>query len=271
MERYRESILSDKHPDLFPTLDRELLRHLGLTKPGQHGRIPKDLIEEVVGLCTEDPGYYVFGPPGSPVGGFVRTFDEKDRTAPRKPLPDKEYLRELLDFIHSNETGDVCALAKSRQMMASWLVCAYASWEAHFHPQARVMVQSKKAEDAWALVYRNGWFHSRIAFIERGLPRILRIDGLKGTRGELWYPHGAVVQGIPQGPDMFRSYAASLVIIDEACFQPMFGEAYKAALPMCKGDPNVPGSGGRIIAISSAKGDTEFAALIDADEEAYAA
>lgn len=258
-------MLSDKHPDLLPTLDQELLRHLKITKKGQHGRPSKAAVEDVTAMCAEDPAFYIFGPEDSPVGGFVRTFDEKDHK--RKPLPRLRYLLESLEFIHNMDAGDVAAIVKSRQMMLSWLVCAYASWEAHFHPQARVMIQSKKAEDAWNLVYRNSWYHSRIGFIERAVPRIIRAVGLKGTRGELWYPEGGIVMGIPQGPDMYRSYSASLVISDESCFQPDFEEAYKAALPMCKGDPNKPGSGGRIILVSSAKGDTYFADLVGQSDE----
>lgn len=223
-------------------------------------------MEELHGQLREDPAFYIFGPPGCPSGGFVRTFDEKDRTHPRKPFPDLPYLRFVLDYIHSAQMGEVVAIAKSRQMLITWLVSAYISWEAHFHEQARVMIQTENDKKACDVVYRNSWLTGRVAFIERSLPRPVRMYGIKATKGQLLYPQGAVVEALPQGPDPFRSYAASLAIFDEAAYQKQFGESYKAALPMAKGSPNKPGSGGRIVIMSSAKADTEFADLIGQTE-----
>lgn len=210
--------------------------------------------------CKDDPEFYIFG-------GFVRTSDEKDRVNPRKPMLNEKYLHDVLRYIHEGGVGDVCAVSKSRQMLLSWLLAAYCSWEAKFHEQSRVMWQTKKAEDAWMVVYKNSWYHARIAFIERAMPRFMRSVGLKGTRGELWYPQGAIISGIPQGPDQLRSFSASLVVGDEACFQPEFKDSFKAALPMAKGDPSTPGSGGRIVLITSAKGGTYYAELVEEEQD----
>ena len=236
--------------------DRVLLRSLGMNK--RHG---DSKVQKIIEQCTNDPEFFIFG-------GFVRTFDERDRRNPRKPFPaDSAYLKACLDHMHNKESGDVAAISKSRQLMLTWLCCAYAVWEARFHAQARVMIQSKKAEDAWNLVYRNSWLHGRCDFIERAMPLFIRAEGLTPTRGELWYPNGSVIAGIPQGPDMFRSYTASLVICDEACFQPEFEDAYKAALPMAKGYPDDPDSGGRIILITTAAAGSYYATLVEEDEK----
>jgi len=236
--------------------DRELLRQLGMNR-----RCATSKVQKVIEKCTKDPEYYIFG-------GFVRTFDERSRKFPRKPFPtDKKYLRAALQHIHGKESGDVAAISKSRQLMLTWLCCAYATWEARFHPQSRVMIQSKKAEDAWNLVYRNSWLHARCAFIERAMPLFMRATELTPTRGELWYPNGSVIAGIPQGADMFRSYTASLVICDEAAFQPEFEDAYKAALPMAKGYPDDPDSGGRIILITTAAAGSYYATLVEEDDK----
>jgi hypothetical protein len=249
----RESILEDQ-PALLPDLDLQLEREFKLAP----GRPSETKIAKIKARCAKDPEFFIFG-------GFVRTFDELDHTTPRKPFPRKKYLYRVLQHIHQTKPGDVCAISKSRQMMITWIMCAYAVWEARFHEQSRVMIQSKKAEDAWSLVYRNSWYHARCAFIERALPPWMRLPGTKGIRGELIYPHGSAIWGIPQGPDMFRSYTASLVICDECCFQPMFEDAYKAALPMCKGGAG--GGGGRIVLVTTAAPQTYYGKLVEEDEE----
>lgn len=250
----RESVLLDQHPQL-PVLDRALERELTLSTTPSETKVRK-----IWERCARDPEYYIFG-------GFVRTFDEHDRVNPRKPFPRKKYLYKALAHVHDTEMGDVCAISKSRQLMITWLMCAYATWEARFHDQSRTMIQSKKAEDAWNLVYRNSWYHARCAFIERAMPPWLRARGLKGIRGELLYPNGSTIWGIPQGPDMFRSYTASLVICDECCFQDQFEDAYKACLPMAKGDPNQDQSGGRIVLVSTAAANTYYARLVEEDDK----
>ena len=254
MPGVRESVLEDQ-PALLPDLDKSLAHQLNI---GVHVQDPVK-IKRIWNRCAQDPEFFIFG-------GFVRTFDEHDRVEPRKPFPRKKYLYEVLKHIHDTRIGDVCAISKSRQMMATWLMCAYAVWEAQFHPHARVMIQSKKAEDAWNLVYRNSWYHARCGFILRAQPTWLRMRGTKGIRGELSFPNGSTIWGIPQGPDMFRSYTASLVICDECCFQPEFEAAYKAALPMAKGGSKA-GSGGRIVLVTTAAPNTYYGKLVEEDDQ----
>jgi hypothetical protein len=252
----RESILEDQ-PALLPKLDMQLAHELGISTSNPDAKKIRKIWEH----CARDPEYFIFG-------GFVRTFDEHDTENRRKPFPRKKYLYRALQHIHDTKIGDVCAISKSRQMLITWLMCAYAVWEARFHEHSRVMIQSKKADDAYALVYRNNWYQPRCGFIERALPPWLRLRGTKGIRGELIYPNGSSIWGIPQGPDMFRSYTATLVICDEACFQPEFEDAYKAALPMCKGGSGST-SGGRIVLVTTAASNTFYAKLVEeADEEA---
>jgi len=239
-----EHTLKPDLPALLPDLDRALRRELGL------GANPsEDKIAKVLKRAADDPEYYVFG-------GFVRTIDEHDSSARRKPFPRKRYLFKALDFFHSLDEGGIGYIIKSRQLMLTWLACAYATHQTRFSDNARTMIQTKKAEDAWNLVYKNSWYHARCAFIERAMPPFMRANGLKGLRGELIYPEGGTIWGIPQGPDMFRSYTATLVIGDECCFQPEFEASYMAALPMIKG-------GGRGIFISSAAPDTYFGKLVE--------
>ncbi len=248
--KLREAVLTEQ-PDLCPDLDRKLRRELGMNT-----RLSSTKVAKVWERCRNDPEFYIFG-------GFVRTFDEKDRRNPRKEFPRKKYLYRMLDHIHSTETGDVCAISKSRQLTMSWLLGGYASWEARFHDHARVMYQSKKAEDAGAFIYQDSFLHSRIGFIERALPIFMRSQNLKGKIGKLIYDNGSSITAMPQGADMARSYAASLYLFDEAAFQKDFADTYKAVLPMAKGDPSMAESGGRIIMLTSAKGGSDYATIVE--------
>lgn len=250
---------------LCPDLDLALERTF--TKQGHPNYIPakeraRGIQKWVLERCAADPMYFIFG-------GFVRTFDPHDDEHPYKPIPDEPHLRAVLEFLH-RKTPVQC-IPKSRQMMISWLICAYAVWDARFRNARFVMIQSKKAEDAWALVFHNDWLMSRCAFIEAALPPWLWIEYgdedhpeapkkyVQATRGKIIYPHGSQITAIPGGAHHFRSHVASLAFIDEACFMPEFAETYKAALAMVKG-------GGRLRIVSSAKYGSYFGQLIQAEQ-----
>src|SRR5574341_1116139 len=121
--------------------------------------------------CRRDAHYFVFR------SGLV-TKDEHDQAAPMKPFPETLYLRSLLDCLlitgktlpvaearYAAEAGHsalwLTALAtsglfmteKSRQVMVTWLCCAWLLWLAKYHPHRLILVQSKREDDAAALVF----------------------------------------------------------------------------------------------------------------------
>lgn len=256
--------------DLFPTLDKALYEKWGWGVKGPN----KAEARYAWDMCAEDPAAFIFG-------GFVRTFDEHDRQHPVKPFPHKSYLLYVLRYIHNGGTqmddSDVVAISKSRQLSMTWLACAYAVWDAHFHDHRKVMIQSKKAEDAWRLVYWKHWQAARCGFIIRAMPRFMRHIvvgknsrgedkrlGAVGTKGEIIYPNGSTIMGVPEGGHQFRSHVASLVISDECCFQPEFEDAFTAALAMAKG-------GGKIVLITTAAAGTYYSRLVEEETEEQAA
>lgn len=254
-QRARESVLSEAHKDLCPEMDKILFRELGITK-----RTSQNKLDDIVKRCSTDPEFYIFG-------GFVRTIDEKDRVNPRKTVPRKTYMYEMLKHIHETKMGEVVAITKSRQIMMSWLLAAYASWEARFHPHARVMYQSKVKEDALKFIYNYGFLHSRVAFIERAVPRFMRSNGLRGVKGHLIYANGANIESMPKGSDAARGTSASLYLFDEAAFQDNFRKTFKAVLPVAKGDPTNPNSGGRILMVTTANGGSDYATIVEETPE----
>ena len=179
----------------------------------------------------------------------VRTKDEHDEINPIKTFPLKPYIPYLLNLF-AEKTQSIFFIAKSRQIMLTWLCCVYALWLAKAIPHRLIFLQSKKEEDATNLVFNGGrtgknWDTARISFIEKHLPIWLQDGGIEPAYGKLLFPNGSKIVGIPEGADQIRSYTPSLVISDEAGFQPEFNAAFTAMLPIAK-------QGGMLIAISSA-------------------
>jgi len=179
----------------------------------------------------------------------VRTKDEHDEICPIKIFPKKTYTTYLLNMLERKEQS-IIFIAKSRQIMLTWLCCVYALWLAKAVPHRLIFLQSKKEEDAANLVFNGGragknWDTARISFIEKHLPWWLQCKGIESAYGKLLFPNGSKIVGIPEGADQIRSYTPSLVIADEAAFMPEFGGAFTAMLPIAK-------QGGQLIAISSA-------------------
>mgnify|MGYP001561843984 FL=1 len=245
-------------------------------------------------LYAKDAHAFVFGLE-EPV---LWTKDEHDQERPEKPFPDYDYLRCILDcllvsgrFLRPLEASYALAwgiplthlerqasmgmvfMEKSRQVLASWVCCAYILWRAKFHPHQLCIVQSKKEDDAVKFVFIKEAQQARISFMESRLPLWLQ-DGLfighqetplrnkrefvkRSDSGHLWFPNGSHIWAVPQGGDIIRSNTPSCLFSDEAAFQPAFALAYQACLPSLKG-------GGQGVFISSAEiGD--FATLIEAE------
>lgn len=215
--------------------------------------------------------------------GKVLTKDEHDLQSPIKPFPKLLYLRALLDGLlvsgrllrpedarYAREaecsedwvcalwTSGIFAVEKSRQMMVTWLVCAYLLWRAKTRPHQLILVQSKREDDAANLVFVKEPHVARMSFLEAHLPRYLRscVFPRAGTYGHLYFPNGSHVWAIPEGGDIIRSNSPSVVFSDESAYQPEFGASYTAALPAIKG-------GGQYITVSSAE-PGEFQSLVEA-------
>ena len=227
--------------------------------------------------CRRSAQYFIFD------AKVLLTKDEHDSMNPVKLFPPTEDLRFLLDcllvsgrtlrpeqaffaLLYGADPAWLCKLwesgiifiEKSRQVMATWLTCAYLFWRAKYRLHQLILVQSKREDDAANLVYNKEATHARISFMETHLPRWLQTLQFPkaGTYAHLFFPTGSHIWGIPEGGDIIRSNTPSVTFADEAAFQPEFGGSYTAALPAVKG-------GGQYIAVSSAE-PGEFANLVEA-------
>ena len=226
--------------------------------------------------CRRDAQYFVFE-------SGLMTKDEHDTGNPIKPFPNVPYLRALLDVLcvagrvlrpdgarYAVEAGHsalwltalassgICLVEKSRQIMVTWLCCAYLLWRAKYLPVQLILVQSKREDDAANLVFNKDPFVARISFLETHLPVHLRTLTFPkcGTFAHLYFPNGSHIWGVPEGQDIIRSNTPSVIFSDESAFQPEFGGAFTAALPAIKG-------GGSFIGASSAEPGS-FAQLVEA-------
>jgi hypothetical protein len=218
--------------------------------------------------CRRDPHYFIFEK--------LVTKDEHAASQGRQALekfPDEECLRATIDdylvsakllrpaeAIHSLNAGTpleqlehwystgIYFTEKSRHVMATWTTCAYLLWRARSFPHQLIIVQSKREEDAAALVYDKEPDQGKISFLEWSLPEHLRMAKLPagGKYCHLYFPNGSHIWGIPEGGHIIRSHNPSVVFSDEAAFQPEFGNAYTAALPAIT-------HGGQLICVSSAQ------------------
>src|SRR3989304_4782143 len=128
---------------------------------------------------------------------LVWTLDEHDKSGNAfKKIPyEWPYIAEL---VHTFQNHSWVLVWKSRQILATWTAMAYALWIAGFHPGKKVAVQSKKSDDADALI-------QRIKVIYDRLPNWKPKAEFSYCR--IKFPDlGSDIYGIPQGPDQARSY-----------------------------------------------------------------
>jgi hypothetical protein len=187
--------------------------------------------------CAEDPEYWLFK--------YACTRDEHDPSITAKPFPDKEYLHAMIRFWVENRMN---LYEKSRQMMATWTLCALYTHDAQFHRNRLHFIQSKKEEDSDRLVQRcfTIW-ENQPEFIKRSYPAEYAYCHLRFCRpGESSGLPSSEIWGIPQGGDVIRQHTGSGLFIDEGAFQPDLEASIGAAQPMLKG-------GGRLDIVSSAE------------------
>jgi len=191
---------------------------------------------------------------------FAYTVDEHRRTDNERPLIhgpkwiDPETLMPARDL--DPDTPDdylryiaavwlqepLVLVPKSRQLRLSHLMVHLHGWLAMFYPGQLIGFQSKKFEDADALLRRldlglraQRKFHPHIPW-----PPYKRI------KGAIIFPEtNRMIMAFAQGDDKVRSHTLSALFSDEMAFQEEAEAAYTAALPTIEG-------GGKFTGVSSA-------------------
>lgn len=176
---------------------------------------------------------------------FVRTLDEHDEDDPVKPFPVYPVIETMTRRWMSLQSGQHLAIAKSRQLMATWWALAMVLWEMMRLPGRLVGVVSKKEDDAIKLLGE-----TRLGLIYNSLPTWLQrehqMDPTK-TQAVLRHPGKppSICMAMPQGAHQARMHTFSMLVFDEAAFQDMLEDAIIGAKPTLHG-------GGKLMCISSA-------------------
>jgi len=176
----------------------------------------------------------------------VFTQDEHDDSVENKPFPDKPYVRLMVDWWLASKMN---LWEKSRQIMASWLMCALYLHNTQFGTNRLNFIQSKKEEDSDALLQRcNFIYKHQDQWLKDMFPAEYSYCHLDFYRPEDNVRDIAAnkMWAIPQGGDVLRQHTASGLFIDEGAFQPDLEKSIRAAQPMLKG-------GGRVDVVSSAE------------------
>ena len=184
---------------------------------------------------------------------FVTTRDEADPEQPTKLFPTyKPYILPLWKCFASNQR---VVIAKSRQMLASWIVCAYCVWWARFRPHQAVFFQSQQYEDACGMVSQaEGQTQGRCQFIESYLPEWLKVPA-KFQEGLISYPNGSFIQAVAGGADKIRGKVPSVYVGDEFAKQTEAAGVYQTLAPLLQ-------KGARAILIGTPNGtDNMFATI----------
>jgi hypothetical protein len=176
--------------------------------------------------------------------------DESTRLFPTREQ--KSYIWDVIDALQNNE---VVLIEKSRQLMLTWICCLFALWTAKYNPNRLIYIQSKKEESAANIVFNTEPNQARISFIESHLPKELQSKIIPSYGKLIFTDVGSTIQGIPEGGDQIRSYTPSLVISDEAAFQPEFESSWAAIMACITG-------GGKFIGLTTANTGSYFKELI---------
>lgn len=180
---------------------------------------------------------------------YVRTNDNHDDSNPIKPLPlHKPHIILAFTFLLGCPR---LVIPKSRQIMISWVMATFAVWCAWRRPLTEVLFQTKKEDDAFAMVSQGDKdpLGGRMSFIWNHLPGWLTDRNIKSGRGnkvgELVTDKASRILAIPAGPTQVASHSPFLFMSDEAALQEDFEDTYYRIMPAVKG-------GGRFVAASTA-------------------
>lgn len=196
--------------------------------------------EEAIEHCKKDCWYWLTT--------WTKTYDEHAESKGEnvyKPFPDKTYLQAMLEILKDPAHSRVF-VAKSREMMLSWLVAGFITWECQFKPRTRWIIQSKDEDTASEIIgYCKNLYNQQPEWMRLKFPLAggrLTTDGGMQSKLLHLYAHESRIKGVPSGAHKIRQAHPTGIFFDEAGFIDEFEAAYAS------GNNVTP----KIIAISSA-------------------
>jgi hypothetical protein len=153
-------------------------------------------------------------------------WQEEGCSSPFEPFPDKPYFEPALELIHMEP---ITFLEKSRDMMATWAIVGYFTWQAMMVPSRECLFQTLEGPKAIELVdYAKCLYDNQPKWLRDAFP-LVRASA-KQASDSLTFSHGGGVYGIPGGADKLRSYHPWGYFNDESSFQPDAGQCFSDVL-----------------------------------------
>lgn len=184
---------------------------------------------------------------------YARTFDvdfykpnvKKKYLVPVKKFPRLKAFKTLAGILQRER---FIAIAKSRQIMATWLVCSYLVWKCNFYEGLWCVVKSTNMD-------KSGWgmsttgeatlmgdlqaLLSRCYFVYTNLPEELKVEVITSKRPALIkFCHKrdgievpSIIRACSSNPEELRQFTINILFIDEAGFQKDARIAYASTIP----------------------------------------
>lgn len=132
---------------------------------------------------------------------------------------------------------------KCRQAGVSKISGAFALWFAMFFPHKTILIVSRTDDTAMEFL------RDQVLFLYDNLPEWMKEiwKPVKRNDHELFFPNGSKIKSLTSHPDVLRSNASSLNIIDEAAFIPQMDAMWAGGWPTLQ-------HGGNVIVISTTNG-----------------
>jgi hypothetical protein len=194
---------------------------------------------------------------------YVKTIDPHDEDGLAKDFPySRPYVQRLVDGWLENR---LMLVAKSRQMIISWLFVALYTWDAMVHDGKFIFFQSRKEDDAGLgsplsllsralFIWQNlpDWMQEEFPITTKRKPQLIVFEKTKST-----------IYAVSQDSDALRQYTATGIFADELAFQEDARDAFIAS------KPTIDGGSARYTGVSTANGKNFFYELfkdLDAGE-----
>jgi hypothetical protein len=242
-----EAISQEFSPDLLAVIINQLSEDeqsavFQALRDEEHGHLDE--------LCKREVANFQSGPAYWITSGLTCTENPKaaQQGLPyRHPFPKKTFTVELFKaflgvepYSFPNPAKPRLFIPKSRELMTSWAVMAYATWRAQWHNweclvQTESLEKDRELIDYCSQLWRNqkDWLRDR---------HPLANGNKEPNTFSLNYEAGGRVIAIPSGAHKIRLYHPTLYVLDEAAFLPEAQACYDTAHPVAA----------QIIGISSA-------------------
>lgn len=147
---------------------------------------------------------------------FNPHWQEEGCNSPFEPFPNKPYFEPVLDFIHREK---ISFWEKSRDMMVTWGIVGYFTWQAMMVPAREVLFQTLEGKKMIEMVdYAKCLYDQQPMWLREAFPLVKASD--RQASDVLEFAHGGKIIGLPGGAETIRSYHPWGYFADEASFMP---------------------------------------------------